>query len=232
MPIGINVVILQNAGNVLYIFEVQQSNYSPHQTKNTYYARLDGQTRPAPHYLIEALFNKITYPNIEGYINFDNYGNYPEGGVFLDITIILLNFSELINERNLSFRLTCPQAIFEASRTIGFAHHYCQEGHEFVGKGFINVLHFGASEHNQQRLIFDPMVLQRKHNSELQLILSFGGEQSPLKISEYTISFGGAVEPARLYKSIKNKEENVLSSDMQKQLGTTKEMLLKEILKR
>lgn len=80
LPIGINVAILVENQNIVYVFEIQQSTYPPHQYKNTYYARLDGQTKPAPHYLIDALFKKITYPNIEGYISLDkishNGSNY------------------------------------------------------------------------------------------------------------------------------------------------------------
>lgn len=68
LPVGVNVNILNDGENYIYIFEIQKSSYSPHQFKNVYYARLDGQSQPAPHYLVEALFRKITYPNIQGYI--------------------------------------------------------------------------------------------------------------------------------------------------------------------
>jgi predicted HTH transcriptional regulator len=79
LPIGINTKILQDGSNYLYIFEIQPSNYKPHQYKNTYFARLDGQTKPAPHYLIEALFKQIKFPNIEGYLKFEKiyvYDNF------------------------------------------------------------------------------------------------------------------------------------------------------------
>ena len=91
LPVKVNVQIIENNGNYLYVFEVQKSNYSSHQFKNIYYARLDGQTKPAPHYLIEALFKKVSYPNIGGFINLDRFGNANNGNVFLDISIIIIN---------------------------------------------------------------------------------------------------------------------------------------------
>lgn len=60
LPIGIKVQILQNSPTEnLYIFEVQESPYKPHQFENIYYVRLDAQTRPAPHFLVQALFRRI-----------------------------------------------------------------------------------------------------------------------------------------------------------------------------
>ncbi|WP_234387213.1 hypothetical protein, partial [Aquimarina sp. Aq78] len=98
--------------------------YSPHQFKSIYYARLDGQTKPAPHYLIDALFKKISYPNIEGFINLDRFGTLNNENVFLDISIIIINFSELQNEQNISYRLTCGQAVFSGSLNAQTAHNY------------------------------------------------------------------------------------------------------------
>mgnify|MGYP000881575833 FL=1 len=85
LPIGVNVQTLDKNDSYVYVFEIQQSKYCPHQFKNTYYARLDGQTKPAPHYLIEALFKKITFPQIEGFIGLDKiYCN--ETNYYLDLT--------------------------------------------------------------------------------------------------------------------------------------------------
>src|SRR3954466_7102658 len=62
---------LEKGDKYVYLIEVQQSQYSPHQYHNTYYMRIDGQTRPAPHHYIEALFQKISYPNLEGKLILD-----------------------------------------------------------------------------------------------------------------------------------------------------------------
>ena len=233
LPVNVNVQTIENNGNYLYVFEVQKSNYSPHQFKNTYYARLDGQTKPAPHYLIDALFKKISYPNIEGFINLDGFGNGSNGNVYLNISIIIINFSALQNEEDISYRLICGQAIFEGSLNSQTSQYYSMEGHQYKNIGNIDILHFGAPEMTSQRLIFNLDTLADEHNNEMDLILLFGGKKSPLKFSEYKLNFGNGTirgrDPVGLLTDIK---ENVLASEKQNALGTTRENLLDSILKR
>ena len=59
VPNGVVCKILEEGNNKICVFEVQQSEYAPHQFDSRYYMRLDGQSRPAPHHYIEALFKKI-----------------------------------------------------------------------------------------------------------------------------------------------------------------------------
>ncbi|GGD12153.1 ATP-binding protein [Hyunsoonleella pacifica] len=232
LPVNINVNIIEQEGNYLYAFETQISNYSPHQFKNTYWTRLDGQTKPAPHYLVEALFKKISYPNIEGYINLDRFGYLPTGEAFLDISILMINFSELQNEYNLTYRLMCGPAIFAGSRNSQLAKYYTMEGHMYVHKDLNDILHFGAPDRNTQRLVFNMEDLADNHNYKMDLILTFAGKKSPLKISDYKLDFSGTItanNPVGLFES---KKENILSAERQKELGTTRENLLEHILKR
>lgn len=233
LPVGINVAILQNGAYIIYVFEVQQSNYSPHQFNNTYWARLDGQTKPAPHYLIDALFKKIRFPNIEGFIILEKISN--NGTYFiLDITICIFNFSQLQNEEKIIFSLMCPQGFFAKSKNLKYSHLYDYDGHQFISKGLIDLLHFGAPEMHSEQLVFDPNQLVSKFNNEVDLLLFFGGKFSPLKSSNYKLNFQNidwdqTNEPNYLFSEI---EENSLSADKQKNLGTTRESLLKSILKR
>ncbi|MNK82666.1 hypothetical protein D3C87_1024470 [compost metagenome] len=233
LPVNINVKIIECNDHYAYIFEIQQSNYAPHQFKNTYWARLDGQTKPAPHYLIDALFKKVTFPNIEGFINLDRFGTYGHNKVFLDISIIILNFSELQNEYDVSYRLFCPQAKFEGSIKDSISRYYDMQGHQFINKDYIKILHFGAPDMNSQKLVFSLEELQEKSDSEMDLVLIFGGKKSPLKFSEYKLNFSSgnipAVNPVTL---LKNMNENILAADKQKKLGTTRKNLLESILKR
>lgn len=233
LPVGIDVAILQNGNDIVYVFEIQQSNYSPHQFKNTYWARLDGQTKPAPHYLIEALFKRIRYPNIEGFIKPDKiYHNGTK--YFLDITIFIFNFTPLQNEEDISFRLMCPQGIFWRSQDPNFAHMYLYNGHQLIFKDFIDVLHFGAPNMHSETLAFNPNEILTKFNNKVEFLLSFGGKYSPLKTSYYILDFSkidwnNADDPNYLFSKI---EENILSADRQKELGNTREDSLKAILKR
>jgi hypothetical protein len=233
LPVGIAVSILTSGVNVLYIFEVQQSNYSPHQYKNIYYARLDGQTKPVPHYLIEALFKKIKYPNIEGFIKLDQI-THDGFRYYLDITIFIFNFSHLQNEENVSFRLMCPQGIFARALDSRYSEIYEYDGHQLIFKDFIDVLHFGAPNMHSERLSYEPNQLLSQYKNEVDLLLSFGGRYSPLKVSSYRLDFkkidwNKSFEPNYLFSEI---EENSLSADKQKELGTTREDSLRTILKR
>ncbi len=225
LPVGIKVQILENEGNYVYVFEVDSSDYKPHQFKNTYWVRLDGQTKPAPHYLIEALFKQIKFPNIEGYIKLDNIST--DGNkYYLDITIFIFNFSELQNEEDVSFRLMCPEGTFVKSADPRYNNMYGYEGHQLIYNDFIKVLHFGAPNTHQERLMFSP------YTREVNLLLSFGGKYSPMKTTSYklnlaTIDWNRTVTPTYL---IIEKEENKSMAEKKAELGTTKEDSLRVIL--
>lgn len=233
LPVGINVKTLENEGKYIYVFEIQQSEYSPHQYRNIYYARLDGQTKPAPHYLIEALYRKITFPHLEGYIKPDKI--FIDGNNYnLDITIFIFNFSELQNEENVSFRLMCPQGIFVNSQIPQYQNMYLYDGHQLVHKDLIDVLHFGAPNMHTERLMFNPNKVLTEFENKVDFFLSFGGKNSPLKSSNYKFDFSkidwnNQDDPNYL---IEEMNENILSSDLQKKLNNTREDTLKAILKR
>lgn len=64
------------------------------------------------------------------------------------------------------------------------------DGHQYISKGIINILHFGAPEITSQKLIFNLDVLSDKHENKINLLLIFAGKKSPLKVSEYVLDFG------------------------------------------
>lgn len=233
LPIGINLHTIENNGAYIYVFEIQKSTYSPHQYNNTYYARLDGQTKPAPHYLIEALFKKISFPHIEGFIKLNKISNNGEQ-YFLGIEIFIFNFSQLQNEENVSFRLMCPQGIFAKSKVPQFQNMYGYNGRQLIHKDLIDVLHFGSPNHHSEQLIFNPNELQSQHQNKVDLLLTFGGKSSPLKSSRYKLDFSKinwskVDNPNYLFEEI---EENKLFSEIQKEKKSTRESTLKVILNR
>lgn len=230
MPIGIDVKVISHEETYIYIFEVQKSNYSPHQYKDIYYARLDGQTKPAPNYLIEALYRKITYPNLEGFIRFDkisNDGTY----YYLDTTIFIFNFTELQNEENVSYRLLCAQGIFTNSLTVIGRSSYTQNGHQFLNTDNIKILHAGTPDMHSERLRFNPYEVLNNNNI-VDLVLTFGGKNSPMKLSFYKLDFGlidwnNTDNPNYLISEL---SENELSS--KRRQNTSKEDILRGLLKR
>jgi hypothetical protein len=86
------------AGSYVYVIDVEQSIHKPHQFDNRYWVRLDGQTGTAPHYLIDALFKQIRYPNLGGYIKFNKCSLAAYNILDLDLTIVVVNHSRDQNE--------------------------------------------------------------------------------------------------------------------------------------
>lgn len=234
LPVGINVKMLNDSANYVYVFEIKKSEYRPHQYNNIYYARLDGQTKPASHYFVEALFKQIKFPNIEGYLKFDRISN---NGTFyfLDLSIILFNFSELQNEENISFRLMCPQGVFSTyGQVYAEPPIYNKDGQQLVYKEFASILSFGTPHIHNDQIRFTPNSLLTNFQNKVELFLSFQGKKSPSKISEYELDFnkidwGRMDNPNYLISSL---NENVLMSERQEALGTNKETTLNNILNR
>ena len=227
LPIGINVKVLEKENLYVYVFEVQKSEYKPHQYKNTYFVRLDGQTKPAPHYLIESLFKQIKYPNIEGYIK-PTLIFYDGTNVFLDIEIFILNFSQFQNEEKVFIRLMSPQGVFTRSTSQGYDELYYNRGHYLNIKDLAEILHFGAPHIHRERIQYSP------YEREAELILMFGGKTSQLKTSKYKLditkmNLSNPKNPNYLFTEL---IENKLNAELQDELGDTKEEKLKRILER
>lgn len=233
MPIGVNVSILENANTFVYIFEIQKSSYSPHQFKHVYYARLDGQTKPAPHYLIDALFKKITYPSIEGYVNLIKL-SHDGTNYLLDIQIYIFNFSELLNCEDVAFRLMSVEGKFLNSNNPDALVIYNYDGHNLVHKDLIKVLHYGSPNFHSERIVYNPRLLSEKYGNKAIFYLSFGAKNSPLKASAYELDFSkidwkNVDHPNYLFSKI---EENKLYAEVQNEKNISKKETLKEVLKR
>lgn len=226
LPIGIKVRNLKQDSDNLYLFEVQKSNYRPHQYKHIYWVRLDGQTKPAPHFLVEALFKQIKFPNIEGYLKplkiYQNVNN-----IILDLQVIIFNWSELQNEEKVFFRLLCPQGII-LNRYEGAKNVSIQDNHYLSFDDFAELLHFGAPQYQDVTIIFTPST------RIVDILLTFGGRYSPFKVSDYTLDLSkmdlsNQDLPNYLFTNI---NENVISSEKQKLLGANKKDTLKKLLLR
>ena len=233
MPVGIKVQILENESSYVYVFEVQQSNYSPHQYLNTYWARLDGQTKPAPHYLVEALFRKISYPNIEGYIKFHSITN-SHGIYILKISVAIYNFSELQNEENVSFIVFCPDGEFNDADISGIL-TLSNDRHKLIFNDDKRILHFGGPFLHTIHIFINPhKALNNNSLNNFFVGLSFSGKKSPMKLSDYIlnlnkIDFGN---PENTNQMITVIQENISSIERKRKLKFSKEQELKDFLGR
>ncbi|MET3115392.1 hypothetical protein AAKU52_003141 [Pedobacter sp. CG_S7] len=220
LPIGISVQILEREENYLYVFEVQQSISKPHQFNERYYVRLDGQSKPAPHYLVDALFKQIKYPEIGGYIKFEK-ANYDDlGNLTLSISVFICNFSQLQNEEKISYQIVVVPGTID------------RNGNGVYHSELTDVLHFGKPIRNG----FNISITGHEYINKLSIIkfmLSFGGKLSPAKISSYTLKLKQLPDNHKNANSLITEiEENVLFSDHQKKLGKGKETFIKDILER
>jgi hypothetical protein len=237
LPIGVKVNILESDGSYVYVFEVQPSIYKPHQYDTRYYVRLDGQTKPAPHYLVDALMKQVTYPNLNGIIKFNPMTIDNAAAYHLPITIGIFNFSELQNEELVSFRLLCVGGYFQRGRTMQLAQNrphaqYNMAGQQLLFESFANVLHFGTPNVHDDHIVIDHDSRQA-NNSVLWLLLSFGGKKSPAKTSLYTLNFGRhKVNLSSPELLITERKENVLLAEYQQSLNTTPQDSINEFLNR
>jgi hypothetical protein len=229
-PNGITFTRLENGGQYVDIIDVEQSNYSPHQFRNTYYMRIDGQTKPAPHHYIEALFKKITYPHLKGFIKIEEINNDGRS-FFLRVSFIIFNMSKLQNEHNLFLRAVVTRGvIFNRSSTN--PDEYGMAGHEFIKIRENGTVYYNQPYRYTEWLKIDPTELNR-HNSEFDLWLYFGGKDSPLKLSMYKISLDFTVpNPQNLNALIVKMEENKPFFEYSDDLGKTEEERLNEVLGR
>src|SRR5690606_24960752 len=99
-----NIISNDDGNDHVYVFEVQESSSKPHQYNGEYLIRLDGQTSKAPHYLVNAMFNQVVIPEVEGVVNFSEVV-VQDHAVIIEIQAYLHNFDRLISEKNASMRL-------------------------------------------------------------------------------------------------------------------------------
>lgn len=70
-PIGLKIFEHLDEKGAIFVIDIPQSTIPPHQCSSDgkYYIRLEREAKPAPHGLIQALFNKRRFPNLTGEIS-------------------------------------------------------------------------------------------------------------------------------------------------------------------
>ncbi len=93
------------AGGFVYLFEVLSSDFAPHQVNGTYYMRLDGQTKFAPHQYVDGLIRRVQTPRLRMQFNFGEIMRVGEL-VTLPFNVTIWNASRQVNEKNVSFKMS------------------------------------------------------------------------------------------------------------------------------
>ena len=229
LPNNIRTNILSDGNNCIVVLEIDASEYSPHQNASTYFMRIDGQTKPAPHHYIEALFKKITYPNIEVFLKITGVEVFQGSKYKVDFNMFFFNWTPLQNEEKLSFRAV-SDGVFANSRNPQFSHLYAMEGHEYFRECVKDIFYFGEPICESNILLFDPNKISQNGNKG-RLYISFGGKFSPRKTCEYNFDLSNIYvnDPNDI---IIKRNENKLTKDLQDEKGVTKESIIKTFMEK
>ena len=231
-PNNINFHTLTENGNYIYLVEVLQSEYSPHQFKNTYFMRIDGQTKPAPHHYIEALFKKITYPKLKGFITLNKF-RHNGTFIYLDMRAIIFNLSRLQNEYKAFYRIVVSQGvIFSGSLTPMADSPYFMDGHELRAVKPVETIYYNQPYNFTEEIKLNLLEIQKSHN-EFHISFYFGGEKSPLLLSKYKLKINPEnLIPINLNDYFITIDENRYSFEHSDELGLTEEQRIRGVLGR
>jgi len=207
------------------VIEIQESDYSPHRVskEHQYYMRIEAQTRIAPHHYVEALFRKIRYPNIEGYIKIVHAKHVKHNSVIrfdIAIQVQIHNWSPLQNAEEVFFRLSLDRANLP-DRSINFVSDPAR------------VVHYGMP-HSRHIHINTDTELTQYHNYQFEIELMFGAKNSPAKVSMYTVSLDAILKVTSdsYNAALVDAQENVMFKDLQDKLGKNREAILMDTLGR
>jgi len=219
MPTGIKVERLDSEKGYVYIIEVQESNSKPHQVNGQYYIRLDGQSKPAPHYIVDSMFKQIKSPELNGFISIENISK-SSGTVVLDISVLIFNFSPFINDKNV---------FFELSTTLGA---FTTSGNHQIKENKNGTLHFGTPWGMKYKLLIHDSDRVSVNNS-VSILLIFGGEKSSATMSRYQFKLDQISTGAFDFKKhCIFVNENKTFTDINLVSGFNKEEILSSILNR
>lgn len=218
MPTGVKLVILEKGPAFLYVFEVQESDSKPHQYDSQYLVRIDGQTLPAPHYLVDSMFKAIKLPELDGRIIFSEWLRKGKN-LIINFAVVIENRSILVNETNLSYQLVAhPGHFYSNSKGLHFSAKH-------------DVLHYGRPWLNNHALVV-PLPSIGKLDT-ISLTLAFGGEKGVSLTSNYTI------DPSKFKQNVTfdfsncvpEYSENKSFKERQEELGVTHDDSIKRFIK-
>jgi hypothetical protein len=228
-PRGILFHRIEDQRKYVYLFEVPVSEYSPHQFSNTYLMRMDGQTKAAPHSYIEALFRKITFPRLGGYLRIDGLQTENADLSALYCTLIFRNQSRYQNDENLHCRLVSDQGrVTKLDSVITPLDGAIASGSSYGPVSIADIIYFGEFLHHSFRIILSwKRLAQTSH--QVRLRVQFGARYSPMKLCFYTLKIALPF-PANKRSVIADKVENIFFHENNDAEGITDDERLEDAL--
>ena len=205
MPSGIEMQIVSiTNGGFVYLFEVNESSYKPHQFEGRYMIRLDGQNKSAPHYLVDALIRQIKYPDLRCALKIIGIKTHLTDRFIIQIDFAIFNFSPSIIENGITYNLLCNGANIHYK----VPHNNAQvqvlndaRSGQIIRKKSDTNLYYSSPHYFSEALITLPDI------NAIHIILTFGGNKSPLRYCEYKIDLSSTFNISNALKTI---QENKL----------------------
>jgi hypothetical protein len=194
-------------GGFYYVFEVGKSEFAPHQLKGTYYMRMDGSTRPAPHHFVEALMKKISFPRIEAFLTFGEAYEFTNDYASVPILLAIHNLSKYLPEKNVQYRIICDNGDI-----IPVEYDFVpllNRGTDIFGKK-IDILHNRVAHFDHYALVINRFIGGKK---KFTIAVFLNGDLSPVIVSKYTIQLSMEDPASSVEISILEKTENVYLAD-------------------
>lgn len=214
MPTGILVERLDTDEGYIYVIEVQESESKPHQLNGQYFIRLDGQSKPAPHYIVDSMFKQIKYPNIENHIKI--VGVYQSAiGLHIKFELKLFNFTPSIPGKEIQIY---------ARTTVG---NFQENDSDYLKSQPEKLLCYGLNPstfitlHLNTSLLMDGL-------EYLDIIIYMTGENILTKISQHEINLSNGYEfdKIKILPLIDNLEVHKAENNLMNE----RESILKEFL--
>jgi hypothetical protein len=219
-------------GGFLYLFDVPRSEYSPHQYSDKYYMRMDGQTKAAPHHYIEALFKKVSFPNLEAYLKIEDYGPWKSGQFYLKCSVLFRNQTPYQNDFDLHYRVFSSHGYIMA-----FLSNVNENINEEIlkrpgdyGNMVASTIYYGNWVDSRFAILLSESELKER-NFNLSIRLQFGARHSPMKICLYDLIMVDGLKD-KLQDHIIKMTENRFFNIHEESMGKPDLQRLKEALGR
>ena len=126
---------------------------------------------------------RVTFPNIAAYLKKATCQEIDQK-ILVNLEILIVNHSALQNEENVSLLASTSHGKFTGMGSFQSPNtEYYNNQSEIRKNGIVDILHYGVIR--TERLSIE--VPSSSHGSELRLVLSVGGRQSPVKASSYFV---------------------------------------------
>ncbi|GAB3550449.1 AlbA family DNA-binding domain-containing protein [Spirosoma fluminis] len=182
-------------GLFVYLIDVPESESKPHQYEDRYFIRLDGQSKPAPHYVIDALFKQVRRPELKGYLRVVGFrfvfgeGYHDEHRIELKFDVTVFNESKNLNDSGVYVQIWASEGKFISSTDLP---NYLFNGPLVFVQEVSPIITYGLSA--QCSLDFELRSSEfskffTDSDSYLELNVTFGSSKSITRRSDYKIKF-------------------------------------------